>query len=102
MKRGTFPAAFYGRAVASIGLPAGIPALRAILLDATHIRCGAVYVNDANPVAALCRQLQADGVLDGAMAISWADRTPAMFVQSIHSSAWSAERLARPLAKVRE
>jgi hypothetical protein len=101
MKRGTFPASLFGRTVASLGLPEGIPAIRAVLLDGTHIRCGNVFVTNVHPVPALCCALLLAGQADSAMAITWADRTPAMFVQSIHGAAWSAERLARPPAKVR-
>jgi hypothetical protein len=101
MKRGTFPASLYGRTVAALGLPVGIPALRAILFDSEHIRCGDMFVVDEWPVWALCRRLRDAGVPDSALAITWADRSPAMFVQSFYASAWSPERLASVVVKAR-
>lgn len=94
MKRGTFPAALYGRPVETVTMTARIPVLRAVLTDATHIRCGTLFVIDANPVAALCRALRDNGTPDCALQVRWADRSPAVFVASVHASAWSVRELA--------
>jgi hypothetical protein len=83
-----------GLTVFGSSLPAVIPARRAVLRDLRHIRCGDVYVTSRNPVAALCRALREAGEPDGALTVKWADGAPAMFVASIHESAWSPERLA--------
>jgi hypothetical protein len=84
-----------GLTVLGPGLPAVIPARRAVLRDMRHIRCGDLYVVNPNPVAALCCALRDQGEPDGALLVKWADGTPAMFVASIYASAWSPERLAR-------
>ena len=94
MKPGTFPAALFGKTTATLGLPAGIPALRAQLHGDRDIRCGEITLSDPHPVAALCRALKASGRPDSAVLVSWSDGRAALLIESFRDSAWSPEQLA--------
>ena len=93
MKRGSFPAALYGRPASTLSLPAGIPARRAVLSASGTLRCGNHVVTGENLVARLCCELVEAGLDDCALIITYADRTPALFVVSFHDTAWPPDRL---------
>ena len=105
MRADGFPARLFGRDPRALTLPRPVRVLRAVMSAKPHgglrgddrrIRCGALFVEDPQPILALCRALRDAGAPDCAVQIMWADRTPAAFVLSFLQTSEIADgRFAR-------